>query len=178
MHLGGEAQVSPSPLTQNPEPQPQHNPEDNREEELLAGANCFQNSGQELFVTLDMDHHIETWPLYSPIVRMWVRRMMYLKNQDIPTDSKIKNLLNTAAALADEQREVHVRLAGHGEAIYLDLGNPEWQQIEITRRGWSIISSQESPGKVYPAPWVIASTLPRTWRFSGTPSGMPQPQPA
>ena len=145
MHLGREAHRPLPPLTLKPEPQNSKSRSHTREEDFLAGASCFQTSGQECSITLPMNNHLETWPLLSPVVRKWVRRMMYMQNPEVVSDSKIKNILNTLAAFADEQREVHVRLAGHNQNIYLDLGNLAWEQLEITPNGWSVIQNHRSP---------------------------------
>ena len=44
-----------------------------------------------------------------------------------------------------EEREVHVRVAGHEGCIFLDLGDSTWRVVEITPRGWRIIDSTEVP---------------------------------
>jgi hypothetical protein len=35
---------------------------------------------------------------------------------------------------------VYVRVAGDGDDIYLDLGDPLWQAVRITSTGWEIVA--------------------------------------
>lgn len=53
-------------------------------------------------------------------------------------------------------REVHVRIAEHAGAIYLDIGNDAWEAIEITKGGWAVVA--EAPVRFQRAP--SARTLP------------------
>jgi hypothetical protein len=41
--------------------------------------------------------------------------------------------------------EVYLRVAGHDEAIYLDLCNDAWEAIRVTAGGWEVIPSEEVP---------------------------------
>jgi hypothetical protein len=34
-----------------------------------------------------------------------------------------------------------VRVAGHQQAVYLDLGDPDWQAVEIRADGWEVIAN-------------------------------------
>lgn len=114
---------------------------------VVGEAQCFQTSCGAFYATVFVDDHLETWPLKSAQVRRLIRRQLFLQRGEIPSDTKIKNLLDTVSAFADEQHEVHVRFAGHGGEAYLDLGGPNWEQVRITTGGWSVISSLESPVK-------------------------------
>ncbi len=47
----------------------------------------------------------------------------------------------TGAALFDgPERPVCTRLAEHHDAVYLDLGDPTWRAVEITRWGWRVVA--------------------------------------
>ena len=37
-------------------------------------------------------------------------------------------------------REVHVRVAGHDDNIYIDLGADTWEAVRVTGGGWSIVN--------------------------------------
>jgi hypothetical protein len=50
--------------------------------------------------------------------------------------------VETIAAKAQfegKELKAHIRIAEHGDAIYIDLGDPNWRAIEVTRDGWRII---------------------------------------
>src|SRR5207249_9068483 len=47
----------------------------------------------------------------------------------------------TGRALFDgPEHSVYVRVAGEGDAIYFDLGDPGWQAVKITSSGWEIVA--------------------------------------
>src|SRR5262249_25759551 len=48
------------------------------------------------------------------------------------------NLMEAQAVFDGEEHRVHVRIAEHEGAIYLDLCNSSWQVVQITRDGWLV----------------------------------------
>jgi hypothetical protein len=53
--------------------------------------------------------------------------------------------LQATAILERPEEEVHLRVAGHGGKIYIDLCNAEWEAVEITKDGWEIVGSDAVP---------------------------------
>ena len=50
--------------------------------------------------------------------------------------------IETIAAKAKyegQEHKVHVRVAEHGGAIYIDIGGEDWKAIEVSKSGWTII---------------------------------------
>jgi hypothetical protein len=39
------------------------------------------------------------------------------------------------------EREVHVRVAAHGDDIYIDLCDANWHAVRVTAAGWSVVQS-------------------------------------
>jgi hypothetical protein len=39
-------------------------------------------------------------------------------------------------------RPVYVRVAADGDRIFLDLGNDDWNAVEVTRAGWQLVAEQ------------------------------------
>jgi hypothetical protein len=35
---------------------------------------------------------------------------------------------------------VYVRVAGYGNSIYLDLGDPDWQAVRVSANGWGVVA--------------------------------------
>jgi hypothetical protein len=59
-----------------------------------------------------------------------------------------KNAVNTAidefemrAICSRSTREVHMRVAADGGAIYIDLADADWHAVQVTAAGWSIVQS-------------------------------------
>jgi len=44
------------------------------------------------------------------------------------------------ATFEGDEHEVHCRIAGQGDAIYIDLGDKDWKAIRVTNAGWDIIA--------------------------------------
>jgi hypothetical protein len=61
---------------------------------------------------------------------------------------------------AGPEEEVFLRIAGDGDAVYLDLCNDPWEVVEITKAGWRVITdppvkfrrSKNSAPLPYPVP--------------------------
>lgn len=54
-------------------------------------------------------------------------------------------MLRARARYESPEIETHVRVAEHNDAIYLDLCDGDWRQVEITEECWRVIGSQDSP---------------------------------
>ncbi|MDP9364342.1 MAG: hypothetical protein M3Q10_09000, partial [Chloroflexota bacterium] len=58
------------------------------------------------------------------------------------------------------ERVGHVRRAGHGDNIYLDLGNDAWEAVEIAPDGWRVVADPSvrfrRPGGLRPLPAPVA----------------------
>jgi hypothetical protein len=48
-------------------------------------------------------------------------------------------VLAAKAMFEGPRTPVHYRVAGDATAIYIDLGDPEWKAIQITRDGWAVL---------------------------------------
>src|SRR5262249_59291336 len=44
------------------------------------------------------------------------------------------------ATFEGDEHEVHCRIAGQGDAIYIDLGDKDWKAIRVTNAGWDIMA--------------------------------------
>jgi hypothetical protein len=65
----------------------------------------------------------------------------FKKHAKSPSTSALKDalgLLEGRALYDGKEREVFVRMARRGDAIYLDLGNPKWEVVKITADGWTV----------------------------------------
>ena len=49
-------------------------------------------------------------------------------------------VLEARAQYDGPEVEVHVRVAEHDGAIYIDLADEEWRAVEITAEGWRVVS--------------------------------------
>ena len=119
----------------------------------------FHTRDDVAYADLIIAGHRETWPVRSKqfrhaYLRYVQRQFNRLVSEDQPLLAMaMKSSLSKAAvnhAIDDFERraicstvtrDVHVRIAGHGDEIYIDLCNDDWSVIRITAAGWSIVES-------------------------------------
>jgi len=138
--------------------------------ELAAGAGLFHAPDGQAYATVSVGKHAETWPLNSRGFRRWLSRQFYQITGKVPSVRGLSDALGVLDGRAQydgPETGVSTRLAQHGDAIYLDLCNAEWQSVEITPSGWKVVAS--SPVKFrrtrgmlplpYPVPGGTADAL-------------------
>jgi hypothetical protein len=112
--------------------------------ELVPDPALFRSTdGESAFATLPVGDHLETWPVRSKGLRRWLVSRFYQMDEKPPSAQALADALGALEAKAQfggRVHEVHVRLAGAGEAIYLDLANPDWEAVEVTAAGWRIVA--------------------------------------
>ena len=111
--------------------------------ELADGVELWHDEEQAQFASFEVDGHIESRPVKSKSFKTWLRRRFY----EVERKSASTQALNDAIgvlegkALYDGQRHiVHTRIAGMDGAVYVDLCNESWEALEITTKGWRIVS--------------------------------------
>lgn len=113
----------------------------------LTSATLFHH-GEETFAMFPIREHIETHALKSRGFRRWLTGTYFEREQKAAAGDAIRAAIETLAGHAQfrgEEREVYVRVAGHDGNLYLDLCDPDWRAVEITRDGWRIVESKDCP---------------------------------
>jgi phage/plasmid primase-like uncharacterized protein len=111
--------------------------------ELTAAAQLFHTPDKQAYADLTIKGHRETRLVEDRGFKLWLRHRFYERTNSSPSSETLNTALGTIEAKAifsGEEREVHLRIAGHGGNIYLDLGDLDWRAVEITPLGWQIIS--------------------------------------
>jgi len=134
--------------------------------EVLIGyarsAELFHASDGEVYATVGVGGHRETCPLKSARFTRWLTMSFYRGAGKAPSAQALTDARATIAAMAVFDRPelpVYVRVAGHGEAVYLDLCDEGWHVAEVTASGWRVV-----PGETVPVRFVRrdnAAPLPR-----------------
>jgi hypothetical protein len=104
----------------------------------------------------------ETWPLEGLEFSRWLRYQFYREKQRSPKPGAIKNTILTLAACAQfeaEERKTYYRVAEHGGKVYFDLGDAEWNIVEIGADGWRVIC--DPPVKFSRPARMVALPLPQ-----------------
>jgi len=108
----------------------------------------FHDQQNRAFASFTVNGHLETWPVGSPDFKDWAARRLYLDHGRFVGDLALKDALSFArghARYEGQERPVHIRVAYHGDSIYYDLCDDDWQQVEISKTGWRVIPTSESP---------------------------------
>jgi hypothetical protein len=114
------------------------------------------------YADLQIDGHRETWPIHSKRLQSWLRRRYYQATGDAPSAAVLNaalNLLEARAQFEGPERTVHVRIAEHGERIYLDLADQAWRAAEIGPGGWRIVT--EPPVRFRRPPGLLPLPIPQ-----------------
>jgi hypothetical protein len=113
-------------------------------------ASFFHTPDGESYATINDKGVQKNISLNSEEAELWLTYLFYSITQNAPSKSSLKNTIRmlTAKALFDGPKsKVHLRYATNEECIYIDLGNENWEQVEISSEGRRIIPSTESPVK-------------------------------
>jgi Toprim-like len=106
--------------------------------ELASAAELFHDRDDVGYARFDVNGHRENWPIRSKGFKRWLARGFYESTQSAPSSDAMQAAMNVLEARAQfdaPEHEVHVRIAGHDDCIYIDL----WRAIEIDQGGWRVI---------------------------------------
>ena len=109
---------------------------------LASDATLWHNSESEPFITIGKDGHLENHRLGSNASRQWLSQVGYRETERVPGGQSIQDAINVLSGVAGfdgEEHPTYSRLAEHDGAVYIDLGLPDWEAVEVTAAGWSVI---------------------------------------
>jgi hypothetical protein len=112
------------------------------DQEAEASIELFHTPDQVAYITFEVGGHWETHRLQSRTVFRYLQRQVFENTGTTPNTKAIQEALGVMegeALFRGPERSVYVRLAEQGGAIYLDLGDPAWRQVEITASGWWVL---------------------------------------
>jgi hypothetical protein len=103
----------------------------------------FFHSATANWADVDVDGHRHTLLLPSPEFSEWLLHQFFLEKKKAPKPSALKSAIQTLGAHArydGERREVFLRAARVDGRIYIDLGDTDWNVVEIDQTGWRMIN--------------------------------------
>lgn len=130
----------------------------------LENAKLFHDAGGDCFASVNINDHRETHKLGSREFKDWIAGLLYRKTERAASGDKINEAVTVLRAKARYEApeiETHVRVAEHEGAIYLDLCDKEWRQVEITAGGWRLVESIDSPVRFRRAGGMLALPEPK-----------------
>jgi hypothetical protein len=128
-----------------------------------AGIELFHTPAGDSYISITVNDHWEHHRLNSRGARDYFVRLFYLETKKAPSATALQDAIATLSGIAKfngEEHDVHVRVAGDDQRVYVDIGNPAWQVIEITATGWRVVSN---PGLRFRRPrGMLALPMPVT----------------
>lgn len=112
--------------------------------DLVADVELFHAPDGDAYASVPVREHHRTLRVSSTEFRNWLRQRYYHRYGGAATGQPVKDAIDNIAARAQfnaPQEDIYVRVAGHGDAIYIDLGNDAWEAVEIRSEGWRIVSN-------------------------------------
>lgn len=107
----------------------------------------FHTSGGELYVTVPVGDHRETYPVDSKDFRQWLQYRYYSKRKRTPPKNALTEVVESIEAVARYEGPtypVHRRYACSNGTAYLDLANGNGEVIEITPDGYKVIQCPDN----------------------------------
>jgi hypothetical protein len=121
----------------------------------------FHDTQRRAFCTVPVAGHQETWKVRSRDFKLWVMQVLY-NNLGAAPKALVAEVLEeyeTRAICKGKMVDVHVRIAEHSGATYIDMVNDKWQVLEVTAKSWKILD--ESPVKFRRASGMTALPYPK-----------------
>ena len=127
------------------------------------GVVAWHTPSGDNYLTVRVEGHREHYPLNSRASRDYLTRVYYLDAKRAPNASALQDAIATLSGLAridGDEHDVHVRVAGRDDHIYLDLGDPAWRAVEVSPEGWRVVSDPpvrfRRPRGLLPLPTPVA----------------------
>ncbi len=101
-------------------------------------AELFHNSSNEACATFMVNGRRQSAKVLSPTFRQWLRYEYYRRcsvNASRAELAKAQDKLDAVALFGRQQSSLHLRVAEHRDALYLDLANEQGQVVRITADG-------------------------------------------
>jgi len=159
--IGGAVEWTPGNAKAETKPSAKRPSQATQLVELVTDIDLFHTPAGESYATLEVGGHLETWRVRIAQFKRYLSRRFYQDNESTPGSQALQgaiNLLEGRALFDGDEHDVNVRVAGHGDKIYIDLCNAGWQVVEIDADGWRVID--DSPIKFRRARAMLA--LPTT----------------
>src|SRR5215207_3295019 len=128
------------------------------------GVELFHTSDGDSYATIPVSGHKETHPIKSKGFRRWLVRAFFERYERPPGAQALQDalgLLEARAQFDGAEREVHVRVAEHGGAIYVDLANDRWEAVEISTDGWQVVPGEATPVRFRRPRGMLALPVPK-----------------
>lgn len=109
---------------------------------------CVPRDNRAAYATFPWKGHHETRRIESARFAGFLGDLYAQHEGRWPSQTMLKEALATLelkVALHAPERDLHLRVAEHDGALYLDLADSAWQVVRISTSGWDILDSRQAP---------------------------------
>jgi hypothetical protein len=103
----------------------------------------FHNPDHEPYAHAKVGGHRETYHVRSHAFALWLRQRYFQKYKASVSANAMTEALATITMFAvceGPELLVHVRIAEHAGAIFIDLADKEWRAVKITGAAWEVVT--------------------------------------
>ena len=104
----------------------------------------FHNADNEPYAHAKVGGHRETYHVRSRSFALWLRQRYFQKHKTSVNANAMTEAIATITMFAvceGPELPVHIRIAEHADAIYIDLGDKNWNAVEVTSTGWRLVAN-------------------------------------
>jgi curved DNA-binding protein CbpA len=103
----------------------------------------FHDADNQPYAHAKVGGHRETYHVRSGAFALWLRQRYFQKYKTSVNANAMTEALATITMFAvceGPEIPVHVRIAEHVGAIYIDLGDKDWRAVKVTAAGWEVVT--------------------------------------
>jgi hypothetical protein len=103
----------------------------------------FHDADNEPYAHAKVGGHRETYYVRSHSFQLWLRHRYFQKYKTSVNANAMTEALATITMFAvceGPELPVHIRIAEHAGAIYIDLGDKDWGAVKVTAAGWEVVT--------------------------------------
>lgn len=118
----------------------------------------------DAYATILHGDHVENWPVRSRVFKTWLTGTLYRRHKITVRAQQMEDALLPICARAihdGPEHETHLRIAGHGGDVYVDLGDAQWRCIQVTQTGWNMGDGKTVPVKFRRARGMLPLPIPQ-----------------
>jgi len=111
---------------------------------IAAESELFHAPDGSSYAHLPVHEHREIWRIGSSAFQHWLVRRYHERFRKLPRREALKDVieaLDHRALYEGPEHPVSLRVASVGDCVYLDLGTPDWQVVEISKDGWRVVQN-------------------------------------
>jgi len=111
--------------------------------EIASVGEFFHCDAGTAYAILNVDDHVETWPVRSKGYKQWLAHRYYQRCGTAANSDAVQSALTTIEGMArfdGPLSDVYVRVGEHDGDIFIDLGDEAWRAVRISKSGWDIVA--------------------------------------